>query len=136
MSQLFTLLQLSLSVTLLDVDNALYMTSAVDQLPPDQKKKAIRLGLLIEFLARLVMVLVFGFIASGTDVLFEIFGIEFTAETISLLAAGIFLFVRTTRELINFLIGKDEDQPAAEDIQRKSFSRVIIEMSVVNAVYL
>ncbi len=109
------------------------MTSAVDQLPPDQKKKAIRLGLLIEFMARLVMVLVFGFIASGTDVLFEIFGIEFTAETISLLAAGIFLFVRTTRELINFLIGKDEDQPAAEDIQRKSFSRVIIEMSVVNA---
>lgn len=133
MAQLLTLLQLSLSVTLLDVDNALYMTSAVDQLSPEQKKKAIRWGLLIEFLARLVMVVIFGFIASGTEVLFEIFGIEFTAETISLLAAGIFLFVRTIRELVSFFIGKDDDQPAPEDIQGKSFSRVIIEMSVINA---
>jgi hypothetical protein len=39
MTGLFTLFQLSLSITLLDVDNALYMTSAIDALPPEQKKK-------------------------------------------------------------------------------------------------
>jgi len=126
MAQLLTLLQLSISVTLLDVDNALYMTSAVDQLSSEHKKRAIRLGLLIEFLARMVMVLTFGFIASGTEVLFELIGIEFTAETISLLAAGIFLFNRSSRELAKFFLGKDDDQPALEDIQGKSFSRVII----------
>ena len=126
MAQLLTLLQLSISVTLLDVDNALYMTSAVDQLSSEHKQRAIRLGLLIEFLARMVMVLIFGFIASGTEVLFELIGIEFTAETISLLAAGIFLFNRSSGELAKFFLGKDDDQPALEDIQGKSFSRVII----------
>jgi len=133
MTQLFTLLQLSLSVTLLDVDNALYMTSAIDALPPEQKKIAVRLGLLIEFLIRLVMVIIFGFIASGTEVLFVAFGIEFTAETISLLAAGLFLFVHTTREFIRFLIGKDDDKPTPEENQGKNFSKVLIEMSVVTA---
>ena len=133
MTQLFTLLQLSLSVTLLDVDNALYMTSAIDALPPEQKKKAVRLGLLIEFLIRLVMVVIFGFIASGTEVLFVAFGIEFTAETLSLLAAGLFLFVHTTRELVRFFFDKDDNSSAPQNSQEKSFSKVLIEMSVVTA---
>ncbi len=133
MTQLFTLLQLSLSVTLLDVDNALYMTSAIDALPPEQKKKAVRLGLLIEFLIRLVMVVIFGFIASGTEVLFVAFGIEFTAETLSLLAAGLFLFVHTTRELVRFFFDKDDNSSTQQNSQEKSFSKVLIEMSVVTA---
>lgn len=44
MAQLLTLLRLSLSVSLLDVDNALYMTSVIDPLPPKKQKKAIRWG--------------------------------------------------------------------------------------------
>ena len=97
MSNILTLLWLSLSVSLLDVDNALYMTSVVDRLPPEKQRSAIRLGLVIELIARLGMVVVFGFIASGTEVLFEIAGIAFTAETLSLLAAGIFLLIHSPK---------------------------------------
>ena len=133
MSNLLTLLRLSLSVSLLDVDNALYMTSVVDRLPPEKQRSAIRLGLVIEFIARLGMVVLFGFIASGTEVLFEIAGIAFTAETLSLLAAGIFLLIHSIMELVKFFFAADVNEPAVDQVQEKSFARVIIEMSVVNA---
>jgi predicted tellurium resistance membrane protein TerC len=134
MDQLLGLLSLSATTALLDVDNALYMTSAVDPLPREQQKRAIFWGLVIEFLARIVLVILFGFIASGTEVLFEAFGIEFTAETISLLAAGIFLLLRSARDLLRFFTGEDEDEPAAGKGQDKSFTRLLLEMSLVNAV--
>ena len=53
----------------------------------EKQKKAIFWGLAIEFVARLFLVIIFGYLANGTETLFEIFGIEFTAETLSLLAA-------------------------------------------------
>jgi predicted tellurium resistance membrane protein TerC len=134
MEQLLRLLSLSATTALLDVDNALYMTSAVDPLPREQQKRAIFWGLVIEFFARIALVILFGYIASGTEVLFEAFGIEFTAETLSLLAAGIFLLIRSTRDLIRFFIGEDEDEPVAAEEQDKSFARLLLEMSLVNAV--
>jgi predicted tellurium resistance membrane protein TerC len=133
MAHLLTLLRLSLSVSLLDVDNALYMTSVIDQLPPEKQKKAIRWGLVIEFIARLGMVLVFGFIASGTEVLFEIAGIAFTTETLSLLAAGIFLLIHSTMELLRFFVPGKDDEPSKDQIQEKSFGRVLLKMSLINA---
>jgi predicted tellurium resistance membrane protein TerC len=109
------------------------MTSVIDQLPPEKQQKAIRWGLVIEFLARLGMVFLFGFIASGTEVLFEIGDIAFTAETLSLLAAGIFLLIHSTMELLRFFVPGSEDEPSNTQFQEKGFARVIIEMSLVNA---
>lgn len=134
MEQLLRIITLSATTALLDVDNALYMTSAVDPLPPEEQKRAIFWGLGIEFFVRMGLVLLFGYIASGTEVLFEVFGIEFTAETISLLAAGLFLLIRSTRDLIRFFTGKGGDETATDQSQEKSFSRLLLEMSLVNAV--
>jgi predicted tellurium resistance membrane protein TerC len=133
MQYLLELVKLGAATTLLDVDNALYMTAAIEPLPPEKQKKAIFWGLLLEFSARILLVLVFGFLASGTEPLFKIFGIEFTAETISLLAAGIFLVVRSTRELFNFFFGSEESESSKDPVQTKSFSRLLVEMTLVNA---
>jgi predicted tellurium resistance membrane protein TerC len=90
--------------------------------------------LVIKFFARMGLVILFDYIASGTEVLFEVFGIEFTAETISLLVAGIFLLVRCARDLIRFFLGHDENDPVTAQAQEKSFARLFLEMSLVNAV--
>jgi len=132
MANLLTLLRLGFSTTLLDVDNALYMTSAVDPLPQEVQRRAIFWGLVIEFFARLGLVVIFGFIASGTEVLFEVFGIAFTPETISLLLAGSFLLVRSSRDLVSFFGDGEEVEPENKEVQDKSFARILLEMSVVN----
>ena len=53
------LLLAGLAITLLDVDNALYMTSVVDHLKPQEQQKAIFWGLLLELAGRLFLLLVF-----------------------------------------------------------------------------
>jgi predicted tellurium resistance membrane protein TerC len=134
MQYLLELIRLGGMTTLLDVDNALYMTAAIEPLSKEKQKRAIFWGLVIEFAARILLVLIFGFLASGTEPLFEIFGIEFTAETIALLAAGIFLIIRSTRELFDFFFGSEESEPAKDQAQApaKSFTRLLAEMTLVN----
>jgi predicted tellurium resistance membrane protein TerC len=134
MPPLLDMLRLGVTTTLLDVDNALYMTSAIDPLPAEKQKKAIFWGLVIEFFARIILVIIFGYLASGTEPLFVIAGIEFTAETLSLLAAGIFLLFRSSRDLFRFFFGSQEEEEASPELgQEKSFFRIMVEMSLVNA---
>ena len=134
MLPLLNMLKLGATTTLLDVDNALYMTSAIDPLPAEKQKKAIFWGLVIEFFARIGLVIIFGYLASGTEPLFVIAGIEFTAETLSLLLAGIFLLFRSSRDLFRFFFdAQDEEEASPELTQEKSFFRLMVEMSLVNA---
>lgn len=134
MVPLLDMLRLGLTTTLLDVDNALYMTATIDPLPAEKQKKFIFWGLVIEFFARIGLVLIFGYLASGTEPLFVIAGIEFTAETLSLLAAGIFLFFRSSRDLFRFFFaGQEEKDPLLVQTQEKSLARLMLEMSLVNA---
>lgn len=135
MNQLLGLLWLGVTTTLLDVDNALYMTSAIEPLPAEKQRRAIFWGLLIEFFARIGLVILFGYLASGTEPLFVFAGIEFTAETISLLLAGIFLFIRSSRDLFRFFFVPDQDNKdtSPDQDEDKSFVRLMLEMSLVNA---
>ena len=131
---LLELLKQGLVVTALDVDNALYMTSMVEQLEPARQRRAIFWGLLIELIGRLALIALFTFVISGTEPLFEIFGIQFTVESLSLLAAGSFLFVKSSQELLAFLRGEDDDQDRPHLAEDMSFVRLMVEMSVVSIV--
>lgn len=132
MSALFTFIRNSLLVTSLDIDNAMYITSVVDQVTPRKRQKALIFwGLIIEYLARLLLIFFFQNILSGSQPLFELFGIPFSIETISLIAAGIFLTIRSGRELTAYIRGGDEAEIAASDIEGKSFGQILTEMSLV-----
>ena len=50
MQYLLELVKLGAATTLLDVDNALYMTAAIEPLPPEKQKKAIFWGLLLLYI--------------------------------------------------------------------------------------
>ena len=132
MSALFTFIRNSLLVTSLDIDNAMYMTSVVDQVTPRKRQKALIFwGFVIEYLARLFLIIFFQNVFSGSQPLFELFGIPFSIETISLMAAGIFLTIRSGRELVAYIRGGDEAEITASEIEGKSFSQILTEMSLV-----
>ena len=132
MDSIFALIRNSLMVTSLDLDNALYMTSVVDQVQPRKKQQQLIFwGLLVEYLGRLILILFFQYVISGNQPLFELFGIPFSIESISLIAAGLFLTIRSGRELLAHLRGGDEAEVAASDIEGKSFSQILAQMSAV-----
>lgn len=132
MSTIFTFIRNSLLVTSLDIDNAMYVTSVVDQVTPRKQQKALIFwGLAIEYLARLLLILFFQNVFSGSQPLFELFGIPVSIETISLIAAGLFLTIRSGRELVAHVRGGDDAEIAASDIEGKSFGQILTEMSLV-----
>lgn len=132
MSSVFTFIRNGLLVTSLDIDNALYMTSVVDQVKPRKRQQwLIFWGLVVEYLGRLVLILFFQNVFSGSQPLFELFGIPFSIESISLIAAGLFLTIRSGRELFAHLRGGDEAEVAASDIEGKSFGQILTLVSVV-----
>jgi predicted tellurium resistance membrane protein TerC len=82
MGSLLTLLRDGIYITSLDVDNAIYTTSAIEHLPRKAQRKAIFLAILIEFLARLVLIALFSWVLSGTRPLFVLFGVEFSIDVV------------------------------------------------------
>ena len=133
MTNILTLLRNGLIVTSLDIDNALYMTSVVDQVKPKKRQQQfIFWGLLVEYVGRLALILFFSNVFSGSEPLFVLFGIPFSIVSISLIAAGLFLTIRSGRDLWSLFMGGDEAEVAASDIEGKSVGRIFVEMMIIS----
>ena len=130
MVQLLTLLQQSILVTLLDVDTAVYMTSAIEHLPFRKQQQAIMWGLLAEFAGRIGLISLFYSLFSENETLFTLLGIKFTPDSISLFIAGAFLLYKSSSDLYEFLTS--EEKPEQLKLPQVSFPRLMIEMTVVN----
>jgi predicted tellurium resistance membrane protein TerC len=130
MSQILTLLQQSIFITSIDLDNATYTTSAIQHLKPEKQQIAIFWSTILEFIGRLLLVALFLILTNENEPLFQLFGVEFTIESISLLGAGTFLLIRNGRELIGFFRTQGEPHEA-QSVRVSSFGRVLFEMGVV-----
>ena len=130
MIQLLNLLQKAIVITLLDADNAVYMTSAIKRLPFRKQKQAIVWGLLAEFFGRIALVVLFYSLFSENKTLFTLLGIKFTPDSISLFIAGTFLLYNGSSELYEFLTSKEKSQQ--QKPPQISFPRLMVEMTVVN----
>ncbi len=130
MVQLLTLLQQGILVTLLDVDTAVYMTSAIEHLPFRKQKQAIMWGLLAEFAGRIGLIGLFYSLFSENETLFTLLGIKFTPDSISLFIAGAFLLYKSSSDLYEFLTS--QEKPEQLKLPQVSFPRLMIEMTVVN----
>ena len=130
MLQLLTLLQQGILVTLLDVDTAVYMTSAIEHLQFRKQKQAIMWGLLAEFAGRIGLIGLFYSLFSENETLFTLLGIKFTPDSISLFIAGAFLLYKSSSDLYEFLTS--EEKPEQLKLPQVSFPRLMIEMTVVN----
>ncbi len=133
MISIFALLKKGVISTLLDIDNAIYMTSVIERLPYHQRQKFIIWGLLLEFLGRITLVNFFFSLWSENETFFTFFGIKFTPSSISLFIAGTFLISKSSKELYEFLHNK-EDNREPEKIRSTSFTKLMIEATIINMI--
>lgn len=130
---LIDLLWAGVLVTALDIDNALYMTAVVDNVPERRQNRVVLFGLLAEFIGRLGMIMLIFWVFGGSAVSITLFGIEMSVESIALIAAGLFLFLRSSRELIRFFSGVEaEDEVDMSVVDERSILKLIAEMTLVN----
>ena len=134
MDQLIHLLWLGVLATSLDVDNALYMTSATQNREEREQRRLIFWGLFCEFFARFSLLMLAFYLASGKEVFFTLYGFAVTPQVIALLCAGAFLFISSAGDLCDYFEGKEDGDNGATAEAKTSFASLLVQMTVVNTV--
>ncbi len=89
----------------LGVDNVVFISILASKLPPEQQPKARRVGLLAAGGMRVLFLLAVGWIITLKAELFEVFGVGFSGKDLILLAGGVFLIYKATKEIHHKLEG-------------------------------
>ncbi len=104
-SALLALLTLEI---VLGVDNVVFISILANKLPEDQQDRARRVGILAAGGMRLLLLLAVGWIITLEDDLFEVAGQSFSGKELILLAGGLFLIYKATKEIHHKLEGEAE----------------------------
>src|SRR5215210_5314984 len=95
----------------LGIDNLVFIAILVGRLPEHQRDLARKLGLAAAVITRLALLASIAWIIGLTRPVFELFGHPFSWRDIILIAGGLFLLYKGTREIHEDLEGEDDEGP-------------------------
>ncbi|MEC9344743.1 MAG: TerC family protein [Pseudomonadota bacterium] len=129
------LLTLVVMEIVLGIDNLIFISILSNRLPVEQRARARRIGISLALVLRLGLLSGIAFIVQLTEPLFEIFGEGMSWRDIILVAGGLFLVWKATKE-----IHHNVDPGPAEDIfspkaKGPDFSSVIVQILLLDLVF-
>ncbi|MGC5014840.1 TerC family protein [Streptosporangium sp. DT93] len=125
----FTLVALEI---VLGIDNIIFISILVSRLPPEQRDKARRLGLLVALLSRLALLVALAWVVRLTEPFFEVFGHGISGRDLILIVGGLFLLAKSVHEMHGSLEG---DSGHAGGRMATSYASVIIQIMILDVVF-
>jgi predicted tellurium resistance membrane protein TerC len=128
-----SLLTLTALEIVLGIDNLVFITILTGRLPAARRNRARRLGLVLALLTRLALLAAIAWIVGLTQPLFVIFSHTVSCRDLILIAGGMFLLYKGTREIHHRLEGD-----GAHDAERRyqtSFGAVIVQIMLLDVVF-
>ena len=125
----FTLTALEL---VLGIDNIVFISILVDRLPKHQQKRARQIGLFMAMFLRIALLLVLSWIIGLTAPLFTVLRQEISGRDLILIAGGLFLLWKSTREIHHSIEGVDGETMIKV---RATFIAVILQIMVIDLVF-
>ncbi len=125
----FTLTALEL---VLGIDNVIFISILVDNLPKKQRDFARLLGLALAMLMRIGLLFVVSWIVGLTATLFSVFQQGLSGRDLILIAGGLFLLWKSTKEMHQMFERKDD---RAVLRQRSTFAQIILQIMIIDAVF-
>ncbi len=83
----------------LGIDNLIFISILTNKLPPEQREKARKIGIGLALVMRLGLLGTVAWIVQLTTPVFEVFGHAFSWKDIILIAGGLFLVWKATKEI-------------------------------------
>src|ERR671931_2062355 len=96
---LIALLTLTVLEIVLGIDNIIFISILAGKLPAQQQGRARRVGLLGAMLTRIALLAALAWIIRLTAPLFQLLGRPFSGRDLILIAGGLFLLAKSTREI-------------------------------------
>lgn len=129
----FYLVILTLLEIVLGIDNIIFISIVTDKLPKENQRKARVLGLTLALVIRLLLLSLVSWIMSmDKEPLFSVLEKGFTVHDLILIAGGLFLIYKATKEMHSSVKGGHED---AEKKQSTKMRAVITQIVLIDIVF-
>lgn len=123
---------LTLLEVVLGIDNIVFISILADRLPAQQQPRARRVGLLLAMGTRILLLLSITWIMRLTAPLFALLGHEVSGRDLVLMAGGMFLLSKATREIHHKLEGEDAGERHGRQV---SFFAVLVQIALLDMVF-
>ena len=124
---------LSAMEVVLGIDNVVFISLLVSRLPPERRLGARRIGLSLALVFRATMLGGIAWIIHLTQPLFSVAGYDFSWRDLILLAGGLFLLVKGTREIHQDIEGEEEEGGAAPVAD--TMVSAILQIAIIDLVF-
>ncbi len=118
----------------LGIDNLILLSILSDKLPPEKRKTARRVGLLVALVTRILLISLIFWIVQLTDPLFSAFGKDFSWRDIILVLGGLFLLAKGTTEIHEKIEGPDHSQKVGPKIYA-NFGAIIVQIVIMDVIF-
>jgi predicted tellurium resistance membrane protein TerC len=116
----------------LGIDNIIFISILVDRLPHRQRELARKLGLFLAMFMRIGLLFLLAWISDLVAPLFTVLRQEISGRDLVLIAGGLFLLWKSTKEVHQLLEG---EKGAASAALHATFSAVIVQIMIIDMVF-
>jgi predicted tellurium resistance membrane protein TerC len=125
---------LSAMEVVLGIDNVVFISLMVARMAPGQRLTARRIGLSLALVFRVIMLGGIAYIIHLTTPIFSIAGYDFSWRDLILMAGGLFLLVKGTREIHEDIEGEDHEEGGSNRVTDTMVS-AILQIAVIDLVF-
>ncbi len=117
----------------LGIDNVIFISILAGKLPENQQKKARQLGLLLAGVLRIGLLLLISVIMKLEKPLFTLLDKGFSGKDLILVAGGLFLLYKSSKEIHHKMEGEQGDQ--TKKIVAATFGQVLLQILIMDMVF-
>lgn len=130
---LIPLISLIALEVILGIDNIIFISILADKLPENQRNKLRFWGIGLAMVMRLCLLAFISWILKLDQTLFRLFEIDFTGKGLILIAGGLFLIYKSTKEIYHKTEIAMEDAPSVPS--KISFNQLLLEVIILDLVF-
>src|SRR5680860_150077 len=123
---------LSAMEVVLGIDNVVFISVMVSRMPPQQRLMARRIGLSLALVFRVIMLAFITWFIHLTTPIFSLGEYDFSWRDLVLLAGGLFLLVKGTREIHVSIEG---EEGGSGSVVTKSMTLAILQIGLIDIVF-
>jgi predicted tellurium resistance membrane protein TerC len=129
------LITLVVMEVVLGIDNLIFISILTNKLPPEHREKARRIGIGLALVMRLVLLGTIAWIVQLTEPLFEAFGHGFSWKDLILIAGGLFLVWKATKEIHHSVDPEDHGEDFIASSATTGFASAIGQILLLDLVF-
>lgn len=119
----------------LGIDNLIFISILTNKLPEESREKARRIGILMALVLRLGLLSLVFVIVRLTDPIFEAFGRGFSWRDVILVAGGLFLVWKATREIHHTVDPHEDEADVVSRGATTTFGAAIFQILLLDLVF-